>query len=72
MSDTMERTEIIPTTDDAEPGMLAHIIRKSDEMRGYALGEEVEALCGYRWVPTREPYQFPVCEECKAILAAMP
>lgn len=30
-------------------------------------GTPVEALCGKRWVPTRDPSRFPVCPECKAI-----
>lgn len=48
---------------------FAHIIRKQDEMRAYALGEEVVALCGKRWVPTRDPKKFPVCPTCKEMLA---
>lgn len=27
-------------------------------------GLEVEALCGYRWVPTRDPIRHPVCQAC--------
>jgi hypothetical protein len=57
-----------------EPGdheRFAHVIRKSDEMRGYVLGEEVEALCGKRWVPSRDPQRFPICPTCKEILASL-
>ena len=28
------------------------------------LGTPVEALCGKRWVPSRDPKRFPVCPEC--------
>jgi hypothetical protein len=28
------------------------------------MGLEVEAVCGYRWVPTRDPERFPLCEAC--------
>lgn len=30
-------------------------------------GTPVEALCGHRWVPSRDPKQLPICPECKAI-----
>lgn len=31
------------------------------------LGEEVVALCGFRWVPKANPAKFPVCEACAKI-----
>ena len=30
-------------------------------------GTPLEALCGYVWVPSRDPKQLPICEECKSI-----
>ena len=30
-------------------------------------GTPVEALCGFVWVPSRDPRQLPVCEQCKSI-----
>ncbi len=27
-------------------------------------GTEVVALCGYRWVPKRNPEKYPACEKC--------
>jgi len=56
------------TIDDGDREKMSHIIRKDDEMKGYALGEEVEALCGKRWVPTRDPQKFPVCPTCLEVL----
>jgi hypothetical protein len=56
---------------DGDHERFAHIIRKSDEMRGYVMGEEVVALCGKRWVPSRDPQRFPVCPECRSALTAM-
>lgn len=29
-----------------------------------ATGQEVVALCGYRWVPKRNPEKYPACDEC--------
>jgi len=31
------------------------------------LGLEVVAICGYRWVPKRNPENYPMCEECTRI-----
>lgn len=30
-------------------------------------GTPIEALCGFVWVPSRDPKQLPLCEECKQI-----
>lgn len=30
-------------------------------------GTPVEALCGHVWVPSRDPQQLPLCQECKSI-----
>jgi hypothetical protein len=57
--------------DDGDHERLAHIIRKSDQMRAYVQGEAVTALCGKRWVPTRDPERFPVCPECRVVFDAI-
>jgi hypothetical protein len=46
-----------------EPGESA--VAKVLEARIY--GTPVEALCGFVWVPSRDPKQLPLCEQCKAI-----
>jgi hypothetical protein len=61
-----ERTDV--RLDHGDHERLAHIIRKDDQMRAYVLGEEVVALCGKRWVPSRDPDRFPVCPECRSAL----
>jgi len=68
-SEVIERPETRPSDPDLEHGKVAHIIRKDDQMRGYVMGEEVTALCGTRFIPTRDPEQYPVCEACKQTLA---
>ncbi|HVM40027.1 MAG TPA: DUF3039 domain-containing protein [Acidimicrobiia bacterium] len=47
---------------------FAHIVTRDDQMRGYVLGEAVTALCGKRWVPSRDPKRYPVCPTCKELL----
>ena len=39
-------------------------------MRGYVLGEEITALCGEKFIPTRDPNKYPVCEACRQALTA--
>lgn len=63
-----ERVDQRPELDhgDGDHDRFAHIIRKSDHMRAYVEGKEVQALCGKRWVPTRDPDRFPLCPDCAA------
>ncbi len=64
-------TEHVPQT--GEP-TAAHIVKtkpgenaaaKVLEARIY--GTPLEALCGHVWIPSRDPKQLPLCEECKAV-----
>ena len=72
---TAERTDTIPTPQagGGDHERFAHIVRTPGRNAEAAItearvmGEEVEALCGKRWVPERDPKKYPVCPECKAI-----
>jgi len=35
-------------------------------------GTPVEALCGKKWIPGRDPNKFPVCPDCKRIYEGIP
>ena len=35
------------------------------------LGLPVEALCGKKWVPNRDPARFPVCPTCAELAKGM-
>lgn len=63
--------EKVATTDD--PGKATHIVfvPEGSQTTAHAMvlearinGTEVEALCGYRWVPHRNPKDYPVCQKC--------
>jgi hypothetical protein len=69
-TEVIERPSTRPSDPDLEDGKVAHIIRKDDQMRGYVLGEEITALCGERFIPTRDPNTYPVCEGCREALTA--
>ena len=38
--------------------------RKDDVARAYVTGEAIDALCGKKWVPTRDPSRYPICPTC--------
>lgn len=77
MSDTATREDTDlrtrPQAGDGDSERFAHIIRTPGRNAEAAItearvmGEEVEALCGKKWVPERDPKKYPVCPECKRI-----
>lgn len=58
----------------------AHIVKRPpdrESAEGWVtearvMGLEVEALCGHRWVPARNPEKYPVCELCRDLLSKTP
>ncbi len=69
--------ETIPDVDEVtetgEP-VVAHIVKtKPGEsaaakvLEALVNGTPIEALCGFVWVPSRDPKQLPVCQACKEI-----
>ncbi len=61
------------TTETGEP-TSAHIVKtKRGEnaaavvLEARVMGTPIEALCGFVWVPSRDPKQLPVCEKCKSV-----
>lgn len=49
----------------------AHLVdqrRDQDVATAYIEGTELVALCGHRWVPSRDPHNFPLCRACVAVL----
>jgi hypothetical protein len=60
-----------PRPDDTDTGTprVAHIVEGKDKVtRAYVTGEPVTALCGKKWVPSRNPDGLPVCKACVAEL----
>lgn len=64
----LEREEV--TEQVWEPGdheRFAHYVRKEKILESALSGEAVTALCGKKWIPSRDPERFPVCPTCKEI-----
>ncbi len=57
-----------------DPGQHAHIVKTEPGVSAAAavlearvMGTPIEALCGYKWVPSKDPQRLPVCPACLEI-----
>jgi hypothetical protein len=66
-----EEVRVDPTIGDGDHERFAHIVRRSELTDAMVYGKEITALCGKKWIPTRDPERFPVCPDCRDTLAAM-
>ncbi len=75
MTDAMLLQEPTPVLDDKDSERVHHIINERQPGNSIVdagvFGTEVTALCGHKFIPTRDPERFPVCQACKAALAAL-
>ena len=75
----MPETEIIEDVDvhldrriaDGDHERFAHIVKKNQLTDAMIFGKEITALCGKKWIPSRDPERFPVCPDCRERLANM-
>lgn len=65
--------EVDEETETGEP-TVAHIVKTEPGESAAAkvteariMGTPIEALCGFVWVPARDPKQLPVCQKCKEV-----
>lgn len=65
--------DIDEVTETGEP-TRAHIVKvgpgenaSAKILEARVTGTPIEALCGYVWVPSRDPKRLPMCEECKNV-----
>lgn len=66
---TREQTEV------QEPGdheRFSHYVKKEKIVESAVTGTPVTALCGKKWIPTRDPERFPICPTCKELYASLP
>jgi hypothetical protein len=61
---TQEDVEIHTSYD---PEKHAHYVKKKRIVDASVGGYEIEALCGYRFIPTKNPDKLPICPPCKEI-----
>lgn len=53
--------------DGGDPDDYAHIVAKDKLADAIIFGTPITALCGFTWVPSRDPEGLPVCRECKRL-----
>ena len=57
--DTPTEQAVPIDTDGGDHDRFAHYARKDDVARAYVTGEAITALCGKKWVPSRDPDPLP-------------
>lgn len=61
----LEREQL--STDDGDHERFAHYVQKDKIVHSAVFGTPVTALCGKKWIPSRDPSRYPVCPDCKRI-----
>jgi hypothetical protein len=56
---------------DGDHERFAHYVRKEKILESALSGDPVRALCGKKWVPSRDPSRFPVCPACREIYESL-
>lgn len=69
--------ELVQTSTTDQPEQAAHIVRvppgqldttpQAYVLRARIEGFEVTALCGYTWIPEKDPVPLPICVDCVEI-----
>lgn len=56
-------------TDTDDPSKHSHYINQRvwDVARAMIEGTEIEAICGYRFVPFQDMNAFPICQRCQEL-----
>lgn len=75
MTDLLISTDTVVETDHGSPDH-AHIIDRGDDERNAQTlllearvnGTPLTALCGYTWVPHKDPLKLPLCPVCEEML----
>ncbi len=68
-TDLLTRPDLKP--DDGDHDRFAHYVKKEKILQSAMSGKEVKALCGKKWIPSRDPERFPICPVCKEIYAGL-
>ncbi|MCX6430055.1 MAG: DUF3039 domain-containing protein [Actinobacteria bacterium] len=64
-TDLLTRPEL--QIDDGDHDRFSHYVKKEKILESEVSGKAIRALCGKKWVPTRDPEKFPICPICKEI-----
>jgi hypothetical protein len=71
-----ERIDVIvrpksSTTGEGDHERFSHYADKAKITQSAVTGKAIRALCGKKWIPTRDPQNFPICPTCKEIYSRL-
>ncbi len=69
LTDLLTKPEL--KVEDGDHDRFSHYVKKGKILESAVSGKAVRALCGKKWVPTRDPEKFPICPVCKEIFAGL-
>jgi len=64
---TRSKEEVRQSREEGDHERFAHYVKKEKILESAVTGKPVRALCGKKWVPSRDPEKFPICPTCKSI-----
>jgi hypothetical protein len=64
-TDLLTRPEL--QDDDGGHDRYSHYVKKEKVVESAVTGKAVKALCGKKWIPSRDPEKYPICPACKEI-----
>lgn len=67
--DLLTRPEL--QEDDGDHDRFSHYVKKEKIVESAVTGKAVKALCGKKWIPSRDPEKYPICPTCKEIHAGL-
>lgn len=67
--DLLTRPEL--QEDDGGHDRFSHYVKKEKVVESAVTGKAVKALCGKKWIPSRDPEKYPICPTCKEIHAGL-
>jgi hypothetical protein len=59
------------TTDEGDHERFSHYADKAKITESAVTGKVIRALCGKKWIPSRDPQNFPICPTCKEIYSRL-
>ena len=68
-TDLLTRLELVE--DDGNHDRFSHYVKKEKIVESAVTGKAVKALCGKKWIPSRDPEKYPICPTCKEIHAGL-
>jgi len=70
-TDLLTRPALDLQEDDGGHDRFSHYVKKEKIVESAVTGKAVKALCGKKWIPSRDPEKYPICPTCKEIYAGL-